>query len=178
MARLFDAIDLPIGCWDAQHRLRLCNTPYERWAGRARAQLLGRTLAALYGDAAWAAASGAFGEAFAGHEASYERWLTHLDGPPRWARVKVIPETGPDGAVETVYTVGFDIHDDVMQREALQAARRQLDRFTDNIPYPLTYVDRDCVIRFVIKGRGKGETSFWTCDFTEDYVRINASYRT
>ena len=38
--------------------------------------------------------------------------------------------------------------------------------------------DRDCLIRFEIKGDGKGETRFWTCDFTENYVRINGSYRT
>jgi len=38
--------------------------------------------------------------------------------------------------------------------------------------------DRDCLIRFEIRGDGKGETRFWTCDFTENYVRINASYRT
>jgi glutamate N-acetyltransferase/amino-acid N-acetyltransferase len=38
--------------------------------------------------------------------------------------------------------------------------------------------DRDCMIRFEIKGEGNGETRFWTCDLTEDYVRINASYRT
>ena len=38
--------------------------------------------------------------------------------------------------------------------------------------------DRDFLIRFEIKGDGKGETRFWTCDFTEDYIRINASYRT
>ncbi len=36
----------------------------------------------------------------------------------------------------------------------------------------------ECVIRFVIRGRGKGEACFWTCDLTEDYIRINASYRT
>lgn len=36
----------------------------------------------------------------------------------------------------------------------------------------------DCLIRFTIRGRGKGETCFWTCDLTEGYIRINASYRT
>ena len=36
----------------------------------------------------------------------------------------------------------------------------------------------ECDIRFQIKGKGKGEATFWTCDFTEDYIRINASYRT
>lgn len=36
----------------------------------------------------------------------------------------------------------------------------------------------DCSIRFAIRGDGKGRARFWTCDFTEDYIRINASYRT
>ena len=149
--RLFDAIDMPIGCWDAQHRLCPCNATYLRWAGQTHAQLLGRTLAELYGDDAWAAARDAFGEALAGREASYERLLTHRDGAPRWTRVKVFPEIRPDGSVASVYTIAVDIHDDVTQREVLQAAQRRLDRFTDNIPYPLTYVDRDFTIRFVNK---------------------------
>ena len=34
------------------------------------------------------------------------------------------------------------------------------------------------MIRFEIRGDGKGETRFWTCDLTEGYIRINASYRT
>ncbi len=38
--------------------------------------------------------------------------------------------------------------------------------------------DGECLIRFNILGKGKGEARFWTCDFTEDYIRINASYRT
>jgi len=36
----------------------------------------------------------------------------------------------------------------------------------------------ECEIRFAIRGKGKGEARFWTCDFTEGYIRINASYRT
>jgi glutamate N-acetyltransferase/amino-acid N-acetyltransferase len=36
----------------------------------------------------------------------------------------------------------------------------------------------DCEIRVAIKGKGKGQARFWTCDFTEGYIRINASYRT
>jgi glutamate N-acetyltransferase / amino-acid N-acetyltransferase len=36
----------------------------------------------------------------------------------------------------------------------------------------------DCEIRVSIHGKGKGRARFWTCDFTEGYIRINASYRT
>lgn len=33
-------------------------------------------------------------------------------------------------------------------------------------------------VRLAIRGRGKGRARFWTCDLTEEYIRINASYRT
>jgi glutamate N-acetyltransferase/amino-acid N-acetyltransferase len=36
----------------------------------------------------------------------------------------------------------------------------------------------ECSIRFSIRGKGRGRARFWTCDFTQDYVEINASYRT
>ena len=36
----------------------------------------------------------------------------------------------------------------------------------------------ECRIRLAIRGKGKGRARFWTCDFTEGYIRINASYRT
>jgi len=37
---------------------------------------------------------------------------------------------------------------------------------------------RECDVRLQIKGAGKGQATFWTCDLTEEYIRINASYRT
>lgn len=38
--------------------------------------------------------------------------------------------------------------------------------------------EQECSIRFVVRGRGAGAARFWTCDLTEEYIRINASYRT
>jgi glutamate N-acetyltransferase/amino-acid N-acetyltransferase len=37
---------------------------------------------------------------------------------------------------------------------------------------------RECSIRLLIRGEGTGSSRFWTCDFTKDYIEINASYRT
>jgi glutamate N-acetyltransferase/amino-acid N-acetyltransferase len=36
----------------------------------------------------------------------------------------------------------------------------------------------ECEIRLAVRGKGSGTARFWTCDFTEGYIRINASYRT
>jgi len=149
--RLADAIALPIGRWDARHRLVYCNEPYLTWAKRPFDQLHGRTLAELFGDSAWAAAQNAFAAAFSGRSTSYERRLTHLGAAARWARIQVFPDRNAAGQIEGVYTVAFDIHDDVLRNEAANAARRRLQRFTENIPCPLTYVDHHFVVRFVNK---------------------------
>jgi diguanylate cyclase (GGDEF)-like protein/PAS domain S-box-containing protein len=147
--RLVAAIDLPIGRWNRDAQLVYCNDHYLAWAGRPREQLLGRSLQTLFGDTAWAAAESAFRQAFAGRTVRYQRRLEHGPTPGRWARIQVFPDTDAHGAVEAVFTIATDIHDDVIAREALQATQRRLDRFTENIPYPLTYVDRDCILRFV-----------------------------
>ena len=36
----------------------------------------------------------------------------------------------------------------------------------------------ESVLRLSIRGGGRGRARFWTCDLTEEYIRINASYRT
>jgi glutamate N-acetyltransferase/amino-acid N-acetyltransferase len=36
----------------------------------------------------------------------------------------------------------------------------------------------ECLIRVVFQGKAKGNARFWTCDLTEKYIEINASYRT
>jgi len=159
--RLIAAIDLPIGRWDRDARLVFCNDHYIRWAGRERDDLLGRTLRELFGDRAWEAAASAFAQAFTGRTVTYERRLTHGPTPGRWARIQVFPDADAAGSVEAVFTIATDINDDVVAREALTATQRRLDRFTENIPYPLTYVDRDFTIRFVNKAytEATGETS-------------------
>lgn len=38
--------------------------------------------------------------------------------------------------------------------------------------------EHDVEIDFRIAGQGTGSATFWTCDFTEAYIKINAEYRT
>ncbi|MBC7993013.1 MAG: diguanylate cyclase [Rhizobacter sp.] len=149
--RLVDAIDLPMARWDRLARLVFCNMPYLHWTGRTREQLLGSTLQELFGEEAWQIAQPAFVQAFEGRTVNYERRLTHNGQSGRWARIQVFPDADGHGEVESVFTIAFDIHQDVVEREALAAARQRLTHFTENIPYPLTYVDRHFVLQFVNK---------------------------
>jgi glutamate N-acetyltransferase/amino-acid N-acetyltransferase len=36
----------------------------------------------------------------------------------------------------------------------------------------------ECDVQVTVRGKGKGSAQFWTCDLTEGYILINASYRT
>jgi glutamate N-acetyltransferase / amino-acid N-acetyltransferase len=38
--------------------------------------------------------------------------------------------------------------------------------------------EAECAIRFAIQSKARGSARFWTCDLTEKYIEINASYRT
>ena len=64
-------------------------------------------------QAAWDVASTAFAAAFAGRTVSYERRLTHQGASARWTRAMVFPDRDAQGEVEAIYTIAFDIHDDV-----------------------------------------------------------------
>ncbi|MBN8775809.1 sensor domain-containing diguanylate cyclase [Thiomonas arsenitoxydans] len=142
---LLEAVDLPIGRWDADGRLTFFNPPYVSWARRNPDQLRGRTLKELYGDEAWAAAQPAFERGFAGKQADYLRLLRHLD-PPRWARIQVFPERGMGGRIEAIYTIAHDVHDDVTAAMALKRSNWLLEQALDNLPWGVIESNAELIV--------------------------------
>jgi glutamate N-acetyltransferase/amino-acid N-acetyltransferase len=88
---------------------------------------------------------------------------------PNWGRI--ICAAGNCGVVFDPARVDIDLQGVRVCRNGLAAdfSEPDLKRKLD---------EKDCSIRFSIRGGGKGRARFWTCDFTEEYIRINASYRT
>jgi len=41
-----------------------------------------------------------------------------------------------------------------------------------------TMEEPESVVRFHLRGKGRGQARFFACDLTEAYIRINAEYRT
>jgi len=79
-----------------------CNPPYLMWSGRMRDELIGQTLAQLYGDEAWQRARPAFERAFRGATTSYERQLRHGTLTGRWARIQVFPDADAGGLASAI----------------------------------------------------------------------------
>ena len=75
--------------------------------------------------------------------------------------------------------VAFDPRKADIDMQGVAVCRAGLDADFDEVELKRKLDQSDCYIRFAIRGGGgKGRTRFWTCDFTEGYIRINASYRT
>ena len=74
--------------------------------------------------------------------------------------------------------VAFDPRKADIDMQGMPVCRGGLDADFDEVELKRKLDQPDCSIRFAIRGGGKGRARFWTCDFTEGYIRINASYRT
>ncbi|MGC8806063.1 MAG: sensor domain-containing diguanylate cyclase [Thiomonas sp.] len=142
---LLEAVDLPIGRWDAEGRLTFFNPPYVTWARRTPQALLGKSLKELYGEDAWTAARPAFERGFQGQQADYLRLLRHLD-PPRWARIQVFPERGQDGRIDAIYTIAHDVHDDITNAMSLRRSNWLLEQALDNLPWGVIESNAELII--------------------------------
>jgi glutamate N-acetyltransferase/amino-acid N-acetyltransferase len=88
---------------------------------------------------------------------------------PNWGRI--LCAAGYAGVV-------FDPRKADIDMQGVAVCRGGLDADFDEVELKRKLDQPDCSIRFAIRGGGKGRARFWTCDFTEGYIRINASYRT
>ena len=88
---------------------------------------------------------------------------------PNWGRI--LSAAGNAGVTLDPSKVDIDLQEVAVCRGGLAADFSEPDlKKKLNAP--------ECLIRFLVQGRGKGSARFWTCDLTEKYIEINASYRT
>ncbi|MEO8028720.1 MAG: bifunctional ornithine acetyltransferase/N-acetylglutamate synthase, partial [Bryobacteraceae bacterium] len=88
---------------------------------------------------------------------------------PNWGRL--ISSAGTAGVAVDPSKVDIYLQGDLVCRGGLAAPMDEA-AMAKKLDAP------DCAVRFVLRGSGKARVKFWTCDFTEEYIKINASYRT
>jgi glutamate N-acetyltransferase/amino-acid N-acetyltransferase len=88
---------------------------------------------------------------------------------PNWGRI--LMAAGNAG-------VAFDPAKTDVYMQGVTVCRNGLAAPFDELDLKQKLDAAECAIRLAIRGKGKGTARFWTCDLTEGYIRINASYRT
>jgi glutamate N-acetyltransferase / amino-acid N-acetyltransferase len=88
---------------------------------------------------------------------------------PNWGRI--LAAAGNSGVNFDPSTIDITLQD-------VKVCRNGLANPFDEGDMKMRLDDTDVSIVFRIAGKGKGSATFWTCDLTEDYIHINANYRT
>jgi diguanylate cyclase (GGDEF)-like protein/PAS domain S-box-containing protein len=149
--QLVDSIKLPIACWDRRQHVVYCNKPYAHWAEKEQDLLYGKTLAQIFGATAWTFAKATFERAFAGEAGAYERQVKQRDGSLRWHRIQVFPEANTDRTVDRIFTIAFDIEDDIRLRQQLAASEARLRSVVETINQPIIRLNRDMIVTYANK---------------------------
>jgi len=88
---------------------------------------------------------------------------------PNWGRI--LPAAGKS-------SVAFDPADVDIAINGIRVCEKGYRADFDETVVQKTMEGDEIGIHFQIRGKGTGRARIWTCDFTEDYIKINAEYRT
>ena len=119
-----DALPVMISYVDATERYRFNNAAYESWFGVPRAQLLGRHIREILGDAAYSVAQPYVRRALAGETTRYEAELTSSTQGRRSVLADYVPDIAADGRVRGYFSLKQDITESRKASLALAEAKR------------------------------------------------------
>ena len=88
---------------------------------------------------------------------------------PNWGRI--LPAAGKAG-------VKFDPNKVDIYVNGAQVCSRGMRADFSEAEVQKTMEEPESVVRFHLRGKGRGQARFFACDLTEAYIRINAEYRT
>lgn len=123
-----DSLPVLISYIDLEYRYRLVNETYQRWFGKRREEVLGRTMQEVLGEEAWAVIKPKVEQALAGESVSYEAQLSYRDGGQRSIHASYTPDFDSQG---TVRGVAILVQDVTERRRVEQLARESEDEMRE-----------------------------------------------
>jgi two-component system, sensor histidine kinase and response regulator len=123
---IMDQIPVTVSYIDADGRYRYINRAQENWLGKTDADVAGRQVREVVGDAVWANVEPHLAAALAGRSIPLERQRTDRTGHPVWHSGQHVPDVNEDGQVVGVYTVFFDTTQRALAEQALRRSEQEL----------------------------------------------------
>jgi two-component system, LuxR family, sensor kinase FixL len=109
MEKVLDHVPAMIAYVDKEQRYRFNNRIYEEMWGATPAELYGRRIRDVIGDAAYEAVRPHVEMALSGKQASFERRLDYRLAGPRDVRLTYVPDFGDRGEVRGFYALTHDV---------------------------------------------------------------------
>jgi len=123
-----DAVPVLIAYVDRQERIRFASKAFENWFGISPAQMLGKSVRELGGDAAYEAIRSQVAKALSGEEITFDVHGGVGSSPPRWLRATYVPQRNPNGAVDGFVALVLDISAQKQADAAQEALVSNLER--------------------------------------------------
>jgi PAS domain S-box-containing protein len=127
LRRVTDALPVLVSLVTVEERYSLVNKAYEAWFGLPQAELVGKSVRELIGEAAYAILGPSVQRALAGEAFSFEQYqVPYRHGGPRDVKVTFIPHLDKANVVDGYVA----LLEDITQRRGLEAERERFARNT------------------------------------------------
>ena len=123
---IMDQIPVTVSYIDAQCHYRYINYAQEQWLGKSHADVAGKLVREVTGEAVWANIEPNLSKALAGEAVALERQRTDRLGKQVWHSGRHVPDVNDEGAVVGVYTVFFDTTERALAEQALITRGQEL----------------------------------------------------
>ncbi|HSN20323.1 MAG TPA: PAS domain-containing protein [Usitatibacter sp.] len=144
-----ELLGLPVCVFDLEMRYVHANRAFARQTGRTIAELLGRTQEEVFGPSADDGRREHLRRALAGKADAFNRRSVAGIHKGRWFRAHYFPLREGDGPVWGALLVLVDVQQLKDAEAALGERERHLSLITDAVGFPIVYIDRQRVVRFV-----------------------------
>ncbi|MGD2125284.1 MAG: PAS domain S-box protein [Desulfobacteraceae bacterium] len=130
---------------DADQKYQFVNREYENWFGLSPADIVGKRVRDVVGDAGYEKVREKIEEVLSGQPVSYQDELPFEDGTSRHYQAHYVPQVTPEGWIPGYFIMVEDITDRRQAEEELQ----KLSRAVDESPVSVIITDREGSIEYV-----------------------------
>ena len=137
-----DNLPALVGYIDPAHQYRFANEKYREWLGHDPFSIVGRHVAEVLGEGAYAAMQGHLDKALTGERVQWARSLRR-NGIDRHLLSEYIPDVDPNGVVRGCYTLSVDITERRAAELEISRSEQRMADLTNAIPAMVGYFDMD-----------------------------------
>lgn len=138
---IIDAIPVLVSYVDADQRYRFNNKAYEDWFGHSAAEIYGKHIRDVVGEAAYRLLRPRIETVLSGQEVTYEQEVPYKDAGTRYISVVSTPDINPQGEVKGYITLVTDITNYKRLETDLRRSEARIRRLVDSNMVGVIFAD-------------------------------------
>jgi two-component system, LuxR family, sensor kinase FixL len=144
---LLDALPALVAEVGSDYRIRFANRGYREWFDLEPGAQVGRHVAEVIGDGAFAVLQPCFAQALAGEIAFHHGEVPYSRGGTRFIHGTYVPGYMPDGAVDCFYILAIDLTEQIELQNKLEGELKRSRTIVDNAIDGVVTIDEQGIVR-------------------------------